>query len=159
MISATTFLRAGAVAATFFVTACASGTAPSTDVRQVVSATSFGMCVGYCTTRLEVSPGQAVLVREARAGRGTPEMPDQRISQALSPEDWREIAQLAAATDLAGLPPVSGCPDCADGGSESLTIVGPNGTQSVTFDAGSDLEPAQPLLDRLRALRTKMTPD
>jgi hypothetical protein len=94
------------------------------------------MCVGYCTTRLE-----------------------QRISAALAPGEWQEIARLAADTNLTGLPPVIGCPDCADGGAESLTIVESGESRSVSFEYGAAIEQAQPLLDRVRALRTKMTPE
>lgn len=159
MMSRAKVLQACALAVLVLATACAGGAATSTDVRQIVSATSFGMCVGYCTTRLEISEGRAVLVREGRGGRGAPDLPEQRISRTLTPEEWGDIARLAAGANLAGLPPVIGCPDCADGGAESLTIERSGGSQSVTIDAGGDLEQAQPLLDRLRALRTNMTPE
>ena len=151
--------RACVLAATLCLAACAGEIRASTNVRQVVSTTSFGMCIGYCTTRLEISEGQAVLVREARGGRGVHDLPEQRISAALTPGEWREIASLAATTSLTGLPPVIGCPDCADGGAESLTIASADGSRSVSFEYGAAIEPAQPLLDRVRALRTRMTPE
>ncbi len=137
--------------------ACAGAPAASQEVRQIVSTTSFGMCAGYCTTRLEVSDGQAVLVRQARGGRGALEMPEQRIAKTLTPDEWRAIARLAETTELDDLPPVIGCPDCADGGAESLSIVRSSDTRTVTFDHGARIEQAQPLLDRLRDLRARMT--
>lgn len=117
------------------------------------------MCAGYCTTRLEISEGQAVLVREARGGRGASDLPDQRFSEALSLAEWQEFSRLADNTNLSGLPPVIGCPDCADGGAESLTLVGAEGSRGVSFEHGAAIEQAQPLLDRVRALRTRMMPE
>lgn len=139
---------------------CASVDTPSQTVTRVVSTTSFGMCVGYCTTRLEITEGQAVLIREARGGRGAPQPtpPEQRFTRPLSAAEWQEIQQLAAAADMRALPDVVGCPDCADGGAEGLTIEGTVGAESVSFEFRADLEPVQPLLNRVRVLREEMTP-
>jgi hypothetical protein len=140
--------------------ACAAYPAPAPDVTRIVATTSFGMCVGYCTTRLELSDGQAVLVREARGGRGGgASQPAQRFSTPLTPDEWRELRRLAAAADFGALPDVVGCPDCADGGAEGLSVEGANGTESVAFEYGARLPPAQPLLDRVRALRQRLTPE
>src|SRR5262249_10730059 len=62
MITRSRFWLVIAVATVVALGACVSPTpAPSGGVNQVVSTTSFGMCQGYCSTRLEISPGQAVL--------------------------------------------------------------------------------------------------
>lgn len=146
-----------AVAAALSIAACDNGTTAAGSVTQVVSTTSFGMCMGYCKTRLEISPGQAVLVREP-GGRGAPTLPVERKTATLTPEEWQEIARLAAAAKIDGLPEVIGCPDCADGGAESLSIVGSGRNKTITFDHGADIKEAQPLLDRVRAIRTRMLP-
>ncbi|HEX8902753.1 hypothetical protein, partial [Vitreimonas sp.] len=125
------------------------------EIRQIVSTTSFGMCVGYCTTRLEISEGQAVLIRDGRGGRGGAELPDQIFTATLTAVEWQELSHLAAATDLSDLPATIGCPDCADGGAESLSI---NGATPTTFDFGATINEAQPLLNRVRALRERLTP-
>ncbi len=145
-------------AVALILSACTSTTPTNADVRQVVSTTSFGMCVGYCSTRLEISDGQAVLTRSARGGRGGANLPDQRFTAALQPNEWQEIAQLAASTSLNGLPDTIGCPDCADGGAETLSIVNSDTPRTITFDHGATIPQAQPLLDRVRAIRTRMTP-
>lgn len=146
-----------AAALTISLAACSEATTAAGSVSQVVSTTSFGMCVGYCKTRLEISPGKAVLVREP-GGRGEPTLPVERKEESLSPQEWDEIAQLAGAAKIDGLPDVIGCPDCADGGAESLTIVGPGRNKTITFDHGANVEAAGPLLERVRALRAKMMP-
>ncbi|MEQ1818428.1 MAG: hypothetical protein ABL871_07430 [Terricaulis sp.] len=140
--------------------ACASAPEPpQTNVRQIVSTTSFGMCVGYCTTRLEISEGRAVLIREARGGRGAPQnLPAQRFAQVLTPDEWDAIEALAGNTDLSGLEPVIGCPDCADGGAESLTIESSGAPQSISFEYNASIAQAAPLLARVRALRARLMP-
>jgi hypothetical protein len=147
-------------AAAFCLAACASAPTPPAhaNIRQIVSTTSFGMCVGYCTTRLEISQGRAVLIREARGGRGAPQnLPPQRFATVLTPEEWDAFEHLAANTDLTGLPPVIGCPDCADGGAESLTIEGDQ-AQTISFEFNASVPRAAPLLERVRALRTRLMP-
>jgi hypothetical protein len=144
-------------AAALSATGCGDGTTAG-GVTQVASTTSFGMCVGYCTTRMEISKDQAVLVREARGGRGSQDLPDQRIAAPLQAGEWDEIARLAAAAKIDGLPEVIGCPDCADGGAETLSIVGPGRNKTIKFDHGASIAEAQPLLDRVRAIRTRMMP-
>ena len=152
------FGLAAVMAAALGVAACSNGTTVAGGVTQVVSTTSFGMCAGYCKTRLEISEGQAVLVREAW-GRGAGQnLPEQRTTAALGAGEWQEIARLAAAAQIDGLPDVIGCPDCADGGAESLSIVGPKRNKTITFDHGAKVEEAQPLLDRVRAVRARMLP-
>lgn len=147
--------RFGLLAALLALAACASAPQAPPDIRQIVSTTSFGMCVGYCTTRLEISAAGAVLTRQARGGRGAPDLPDQRFTAPLSAAEWDAFARLAAQTDLSALPDVIGCPDCADGGAETLSL----GARSVTFDFGASLNEAQPLLERVRALRAQLTPE
>jgi hypothetical protein len=99
-----------------------------------------------------------VLTRTSHGGRGTQELPEQRFTQTLTPDEWAEITRLAAAANFDGLPPVIGCPDCADGGAESLTIIGTTVPKTVSFEHGATVEQVQPLLDRVRALRAKLTP-
>ena len=152
------------LASAFFalaLSACASPTTPEqSNVTRIVSTTSFGMCVGYCTTRLEISEGQAVLIREARGGRGAPNpaQQPQRFTAQLTPAEWQDIQRLAANVDMDALPDVVGCPDCADGGAEGLTIEGPGGAESVSIEFRASVPQAQALLDRVRALRDRLTP-
>ena len=147
-----------ALGAAMSLTACAMQASAPADVRQIVSTTSFGMCAGYCNTRLEISEGQAVLVRRGH-GRGVPDLPEQRVQAGLTATEWREIVALAAKTNLSALPETIGCPDCADGGAESISIVaGEAQPRTVTFDYNSQVAQVQPLLDRVRALRQRLTP-
>lgn len=138
--------------------ACESGAVKGSAVTKVASTTSFGMCAGYCKTTLEISANEAVLTREAWGRGAASGLPTQKFTVALSAQEWDEIAGAAAAAKIDGLPERIGCPDCADGGAESLTIVGPKGTKTITFDHGATVAEAQPLIERVRALRTRMMP-
>lgn len=153
-------IKLAALAFAFALSACATAPAPASSVTRVVSTTSFGMCVGYCTTRLEITEGEAVLIREARGGRGAPNpaQTPQRFSTPLTAAEWADIQRLAAATDLTTVPDVVGCPDCADGGAEGLTIESASGAESVSLEHRASLPAAQPLLNRVRALRDRLTP-
>jgi hypothetical protein len=146
------------LAALVVLAACESGAPAPAEITKIESTTSFGMCVGYCMTKLEIVEGEAVLTRDGRSGRDLAELPDQRFVAPLSDEDWSEFARLAAAAKLADLPVVIGCPDCADGGAESLTIIGAGGEKTIKFDFGADIKEAAPLLARVRALREKLLP-
>ena len=144
-------------AAALGLAACDDAAVEARGVSQVVSTTSFGMCMGYCKTRLEISEGEVVLVREP-GGRGGTTLPVQRFTAKLEADEWQEIARLAEAARFDGLPAVIGCPDCADGGAESLTVMGADGSKTVSFDHGAKVEALQPLLDRVREVRARLTP-
>lgn len=140
------------------LTACASAPAPQQpDITRVVSTTSFGMCVGYCTTELVITEGQAVLTRLPRGGRGVPStMAPQRSSIPLTASEWVDIQRLAAQADFDALPDVVGCPDCADGGAEGLTVEDAEGAESVSLEFGANVREVQPLLERVRAIRHRL---
>jgi hypothetical protein len=144
------------VVAALGLAACGSGTIAPAAITKVASTTSFGMCVGYCKTTLEISEKEAVLTREAWGRGAGANLPLERTTAPISAQEWQEIATAAAAAKIDALPERIGCPDCADGGAESLTIEGPGRAKTITFDHGAAIAEAQPLLDRVRALRTRM---
>ncbi len=152
-------LRFGlAAVAVLSLAACESGAMKPAAITKVASTTSFGMCVGYCKTTLEISEKEAVLTREAWGRGAGANLPLQRLTAPMSAQEWQDIAAAAAAAKIDALPERIGCPDCADGGAESLTIEGPGRAKTITFDHGAAIAEAQPLLDRVRALRTRMLP-
>jgi hypothetical protein len=146
-----------AVCALSLISACGGDTGVTNDVERIVSTTSFGMCVGYCRTSLEITPGEAVLTREP-GGRGAPTLQPQRLTVTLTNAEWKQLATLAASTTFEGLPETIGCPDCADGGAESLAVSRGGKERRVTFDHGADIKQLQPLLTRVRELRMRLMP-
>lgn len=155
------FAFVGVAVAALFGAACQSGAGDASaaaGITKITSTTSFGMCVGYCTTQLDIADGESVLTRIGRGGRGAATLPDQTLRRSLSSAEWQEFTQLASRARFQALPEVIGCPDCADGGAESLSIETAAGTQSVKFEYGATVEALMPLLDRVRKLREKLMP-
>jgi hypothetical protein len=135
--------------------ACGTPTDPSTEPASFVHTVSFGFCnpFSYCSSRLEVSPGLAVLTHESRE-RGT--MVQRR---ALDAVQWSRVAGALDADGLRALPDVVGCPDCADGGAEALRVVfGDGRSDAVTFEYGHDVAGIQALVDALREIRAAFPP-
>jgi len=146
-----------ALGALSLATACSNAPDAASGVEHIVSTTSFGMCVGYCRTSLDIHAGEAVLTREP-GGRGAPTLQTQRLTLRLTDAEWQQLAALAASSRFDGLPDTIGCPDCADGGAESLAVSAGGHQRKVTFDHGSDIAQLRPLLTRVRELRARLTP-
>lgn len=141
------FLMAGTLLAS---SACSSPSAPSAEPASFSSTVSFGFCLpsSYCTSRLELSAGRAVFTYESR------ERPPLRQSRELQPVEWRRLVAALDAPRLRALPSVIGCPDCADGGAESLTVAFANGqSTTVTFEYNEDVPGIEPLVAQVRAIR------
>lgn len=136
--------------------AIACGTSPSaaTAVTTIRSTTSFGFCLGYCRTTLEITEAGLTYIEQAPRG----DLPTVRRTGAVSASEWQALVAALDRSKIEALPETLGCPDCADGGAESIEVVGPDWRKSVTFEFGATIPDLQPLLDRVRALRGRFTP-
>jgi hypothetical protein len=135
--------------------ACTSSPTAADDVSVIRATTSFGFCLGYCKTTLEITSDQLVYVEEAtRSG----ELPPVRRTAAVAASEWEALVAALDRSKIESLPETLGCPDCADGGAESIEVVGPDWRKSVTFEFGATIPELQPLLDRVRTLRSRFTP-
>jgi len=121
-------------------------------VRAIRSATSFGFCAGYCRSALEITSERATY----RLFDDRTQQPELVRSAAISAAEWQELETAVRRQPLEALPAVIGCPDCADGGAESLEVVAQDWSHSVTFDRGVAIQELQPLLDRVRAIRDRL---
>ena len=132
---------------------CDTGLDPS-DVSQVELVESCGFCppTSNCTTRQRGMGRQAVVTLESRAG-GTLE-----TSRSLRADEADAIARSAASTRFEGVGPVIGCPDCADGGAESLSVTADGQTDKVTFEYGAQVAELEPLLGQMRAVLATTRP-
>ncbi len=122
------------------------------DLDRVVAVhagTFFGLCFGYCQTRLEVQPGLLSFSAFSR----DEEVGDFFRSESLDGGEWRDLLERIDLEFLGGLPPVIGCPDCADGGGEWLQVFTPMGEAKVTFPLGTAVKGITPLLERIREFR------
>jgi hypothetical protein len=136
--------------------AACGGSAPSApssgDEAVVIRATtSFGFCIGYCQTRLEITSEGMSFVEEAASG----ELPPVVRQASLSAEEWNALVAAVDRGRIEALPGTVGCPDCADGGAESLEVVATDWSHAVKFDYGATMPELQPLLGLVRSLRDR----
>jgi hypothetical protein len=136
------------------LSACDGSATSASDVSLIEWTSSFGFCLpeAYCTTRLQVEGRQAVLTLESR------QSPAVRTETTLSSAEADALAEAAADARFEELPAVVGCPDCADGGAETVRVIAAGDEDAVTFEYNSELEELEPLLGRLRALVERLRP-
>jgi hypothetical protein len=140
------FLAVGMVA----VATCGSPSTPSAQPVAFASIVSFGFCAPslYCTSRLELSEREAVLTYES--GQQAPLV----RRRDLQPSEWQGLVAALDATRLRALPNRIGCPDCADGGAETLTVAFAEGpSSSVTFEYGQDVPGIAVVQAQIRSIR------
>jgi hypothetical protein len=137
------------------------GEGPKTTESIIVrSGTSFGMCFGYCVTELSVIATQSPAVTGGKlifsefSPRDTVKFPDRTQQRALTAAEIACIQKDIDFDAFMKLDTVIGCPDCADGGAEWVEITKNGVTRRVTFEHGASIPSIQPLLDRVRALRS-----
>jgi hypothetical protein len=116
-----------------------------------------GMCYGYCSTELEVSAGEAVLHQKAWGPVEQRRYPARQVRADLSDKHWKELQQLVDHVTLISLPDKVGCPDCTDGGAESVEVKFSDRTsKKITFDMGVPPKELKDLADMLRTLESKL---
>jgi hypothetical protein len=128
---------------------CLPGTSSAVPVA-FTSVVSFGFCAPslYCTSRLELSEQSAVLTYESRERAPLVQRRD------LQPGEWQRLLAALDATRLRALPGRVGCPDCADGGAETLTVAFAEGASSgVTFEYDRDVPGIEAVQARIRGIR------
>jgi hypothetical protein len=146
--------RAPLLLLSLLVTACGGSSPTPPDagaVTTIRSTTSFGFCIGYCRTTLDITSQGMVLVEESPRG----DQPTRRRTAAISASEWQALVEAVDRRRIEAVPLTVGCPDCADGGAESLEVVGADWQRRVTFDFDARMPELQPLLDRVRALRQR----
>ena len=116
------------------------------------SGTSFGECTGYCFHELTIENGRATYVVKTWDG----SMPALTTSVELGRGEWARLQSLAKPETLDDIPPVLGCPDCADGGAEWVEIETRTATDRVTFEYAATVGGLDELLPLLRELRARL---
>jgi hypothetical protein len=133
-------------------TATPSTTSETLEGVVVRAGTSFGMCMGYCTTELRIAPDEVLFIE---SGRDPAANPERTRRAALRPGERDDLLPLAGPALSGGLQEVYGCPDCADGGAEWVEVERAGERRRVTFEYGSTVGPIQPLIAKTRELRER----
>lgn len=126
-------------------------TAPSGPAPEVAWGSSFGMCMGYCVARLEVSSGGVATLTET--GSRDADLPPRVRSRPLTPAEMDNLTLARGISTV--VTDTLGCPDCADGGAEYVEV----GDQRVSFEYRGDAGAATPLAEALRFIRETFPQD
>ncbi|ADQ16973.1 hypothetical protein [Leadbetterella byssophila] len=143
----------------FFAFSCQSDSvlAPLiNDIAEVKSGQSFGMCVGKCHNELVISGEKVTLIQKGVSERGG----DLQTSSADASERLdaiKKIFKKFKKSDFLKLNEVYGCPDCADGGAEWLSLKFKDGkVKKVSFEYGSTLPGFEEIISALRTERLSL---
>ncbi len=111
--------------------------------------TSFGMCGGYCIKKVKISSSKVVFEKKSW---NLEEYPIVTITDLNNEESWKNLLDKVNYENFQQLPPVLGCPDCADGGAEWLEIKKNDVVYKVTFEYGNEPEEVKVYIQVLRDL-------
>ncbi len=107
-------------------------TSPGPPAVEIVSfETSFGMCAGWCVSRIDIDVDTVTLVASNRM-----EETEQTTAGVLTDTGAAELAGAAASLEGVTIDDVYGCPDCADGGASSLTLARGVEIMTTSYDFG-----------------------
>lgn len=115
---------------------------------------SFGLCAGYCNSDFVINSTEISLVLKSHGRDSDP--PDILLEKALSSVEWDRISNSFNSSTFCSMEDVYGCPDCADGGREYLTLECDGLDKSVNFEYGADLPELRNLLSEIRPLRDSL---
>ena len=117
---------------------------------------SFGECTGYCWTEYYFHEWGIEKVRRGWASGGdSTNYPTKKEILKISPSDYNDLVNLFNSENFQKLQTTIGCPDCADGGAEWITIQNKMNPKTVTFEYGSDILSIKDFLKKIRDLTKK----
>jgi len=119
------------------------------NVDSIGYGTSFGMCLGYCTQNLLVSDLKLTFSKTKNG-----QTPDTKTcTKNISKEEVDAIKALLDAGKLSSLPEVIGCPDCADGGAEWVSVKADGKQYKIVFEYGKAPKELDAAVTKLRLLK------
>ena len=119
------------------------------NVESISYGTSFGMCIGYCVNNLSIN-GEKVTFSKSKNG----QTPDTKTcTSPISASDLNAIKGLVDTDKVIKLPATIGCPDCADGGAEWVSVTAKGKTHKVVFEYGKAPAELAAVVVKLRELK------
>ncbi|WP_147273610.1 hypothetical protein [Pedobacter chinensis] len=111
--------------------------------------TSFGMCAGYCSNTLLISDSKLTFSKSKNG-----QTPDTRTcSKTISEAEVNAIKDLLNSSQIANLPEVIGCPDCADGGAEWVSVNADDKQYKITYEYGKAPKELEAAVAKLKVLK------
>ena len=119
------------------------------NIESIGYGSSFGMCVGYCKNSLSIS-NEKVIFEKSKNGSS----PDTKTcTSVISVAEVNAIKASIDVNKLQSLPEIIGCPDCADGGAEWVSITTDGKTRKVVFEYGRAPEALAEAVVKLRVIK------
>ena len=119
------------------------------DLNSIGYGTSFGMCAGYCSESILISDFKLTFSKTKHG-----QTPDTKsCSKTIAEADVKAIKDLLNANQIYNLPEVIGCPDCADGGAEWISVTADGKKYKVTYDYGKPPKELEAIVAKLKALK------
>lgn len=111
--------------------------------------TSFGMCTGYCAQSIVISDSKLTFSKSKNGS--TPDT--KTCSKSISATEINEIKNLLVANQLSNLPERIGCPDCADGGAEWVSVTADGKQYKITYEYGKAPKELAGAVAKLKVLK------
>ncbi len=120
----------------------------------IKSGQSFGFCVGKCYSEMSIKGKVVSLTVKETVNKGNSNIvKEDTFTDELTDAQINELIQLLNLSKFNSNPETLGCPDCADGGAEWLTIDQTGSSKKVTFEYGKDIPGQEKLVLFLRKER------
>lgn len=141
------FILVSVLALVFSLTSCEKVNVG--NINSIGYGTSFGMCFGYCVNNLAIKDENVVFSKINRSG--TPDT--KTCTSSLSSSEAKRFKELVSDAKLDKLEKTYGCPDCADGGAEWVSVTSGSKEYKVVFEYGKAPKELEELVVKLRALK------
>lgn len=119
-------------------------------VEEIGYGTSFGMCIGYCLNNVAVINDGKIIFYKSTNGFNPSK---KTCTGAIDESEIKALKALVNTADFSKLPDVIGCPDCADGGAEWVSLKLDGKVKKVTFEYGKAPNELKELVARLREIK------
>ena len=131
---------------------------PATTNLRLKGGSSFGMCVGYCFTEIDVSSQKIVMTRKAWGRGAGANLPEKTCERMLTTQEWNVLSNAFSKENNAfqKLEERIGCPDCADGGAEWIEVITGESAKKVTFEYRKDVPGISDLIAEMRKMRESL---
>jgi hypothetical protein len=110
---------------------------------------SFGMCIGYCNNMLSISNEKVTYIQKMNGQNPA----TKTCTSTLSAIDVKDMKDLIKDSDFSTLPKTIGCPDCADGGAEWVSVTDGSKEYKVVFEYGKAPKELTAVVSKFRKLK------
>lgn len=119
------------------------------NLNNITYGSSFGMCVGYCSSSLVISDLKLTFSKSKNAQPAD----TKTCSKSISEADIDAIKNELNINKISNLPEVIGCPDCADGGAEWISINADGKQYKITYEYGKAPKELEAAVAKLKVLK------